>query len=402
MPPRAWHSGFRETVEDVDPSLHPSDLDGIDDEFDLFSQSPEDPSPSRTIQEEPNTAFSNSDQRCVAMFDVRFNFIIRSWQGLEVCRLRPRVFYRGDRPTKQITDAGTWMFVPHVDSPPSTSSRRRRRRRGYPSGSDSPDGSEERAESEVPTRDPTVDPDAPQNQVTQPNLPQPNVSGQQDLLRALRQLVTEKDDSDRADWNSAKGPRPGIKWKGGTAPSPPQWKHEKDDIRAYAKFCKKVDIWKLQASSYMSKKDMALALYISLQGELEQELEHLQVTEFYRDDGVDVLLQCLKQPLEQKLVYQKRRFLHEFEVLRRQTGETMRAHLNRFRRSQRCLQSVGINISHTFWRKLCFYNILTSGEPHQWLEEMAIHRRTKGTFFIQQFCKWIFISIIINYHFIHE
>ena len=60
MPPRAWHSGFRETVEDVDPSLHPSDLDGIDDEFDLFSQSPEDPSTSRTVQEEPKTAFSNS------------------------------------------------------------------------------------------------------------------------------------------------------------------------------------------------------------------------------------------------------------------------------------------------------------------------------------------------------
>ena len=219
MLPRAWHSGFRETVEDVDPSLHPSDLDGIDDEFDLFSQSPEDPSPSRTIQEEPNTAFSNSSTngvwRCLMCDSTSSYAVGRDWKCADCGH---GSFYRGDRPTKQITDAGTWMFVPHVDSPSSTSSRRRRRRRGYPSGSDSPDGSEERAESEVPTRDPTVDPDAPQNQVTQPNLPQPNVSGQQDLLRALRQLVTEKDDSDRADWNSAKGPRPGIKWKGGTAP----------------------------------------------------------------------------------------------------------------------------------------------------------------------------------------
>ena len=81
--------------------------------------------------------------------------------------------------------------------------------------------SDERAASEVPTQDPTVDPDAPRNQWTvQPNLPQPNVSGQQDLLRALRQLVTEKEDYDKAEWSSAKGPKPGIKWKGGAAPNP--------------------------------------------------------------------------------------------------------------------------------------------------------------------------------------
>ena len=105
---------------------------------------------------------------------------------------------------------------------------------------------------------------------------------------------------------------------------------------------------KLQASSYMSRKDMALTLYTSPQGELEQELEHLRVDEFYCDDGVDVLLQCFETTNQQKLVYQKGRFWHEFEVLKRQTGETMRAYLNRFRRSQRCLRSVGINISHTY------------------------------------------------------
>ena len=247
------------------------------------------------------------------------------------------------------------MFVPHAGSPSSTStsSRRRRRRRNQPAGNDSPSGpsdsvgSGEWAESENPTVDPVVDPSAPRTRSTNnfeaaASPVRQNVSGQQDLLNALRQLVTQRDDIENNDWSSAKGPRPGVKWKGGTAPSPPQWKYDKDDIRAYAKFVKKVDIWRLQASMYMSKKDMALALYTSLQGELEQELEHLQVEEFYRDDGVDVLLQCLKQPLEQKLVYQKRRFLHEFEVLRRQVGETMRTYINRFRRS------LGINIAHTY------------------------------------------------------
>ena len=351
MPPRAWHSGVREAHEQDTEPLQPSDMDGADELFDVSSEPPAPISPARSIQREPNTTnargSADSVWRCL-MCDSTLSYAVGlDWMCADCGH---GSFYRGDRPTKQITDAGTWMFVPHADPSPS-SSRRRRRRRGLAAGHDSPDGStvsDERAESEIPTQDPLVDPDTPLNLVAaqQPNVS--NVSGQQELLQALRQLVTEKDDNDRDEWSSAKGPKPGIKWKGGSAPNPPQWKYDKDDIRAYAKFCKKVDIWKLQASSYMSKKDMALSLYTSLQGELEQELEHLQVTEFYRDDGVDVLLQCLKQPLEQKLVYQKRRFLHEFETLRRQPGETMRAYLNRFRRSQRCLRSVGINISHTY------------------------------------------------------
>ena len=52
--------------------------------------------------------------------------------------------------------------------------------------------------------------------------------------------------------------------------------------------------------------------------------------------------------MEQKVVYQKRKFLHEFENLRRYAGETMRAYINRFRRSQRCLKSVGIDVSLTY------------------------------------------------------
>lgn len=228
------------------------------------------------------------------------------------------------------------MFVPHGEPSPNSSpssARRRRRRRvrngGGPSSSGSA-GSGERAESEVPTCDPCVDPEVVRLPEAREPPQQPaqlvnNPAGQQELLDVLRQLLTKKDSDDRSDWNSLKGPKPGTKWKGGAAPLPPTWKYDKDDIRAYSKFCKKVDIWKLQARSYMTGKEMALTLYTSLQGELEQELEHLEVSEFYKDDGVEVLLACLKQPMEQKLVYQKRRFLHEFEVLRRMTGETMRA-----------------------------------------------------------------------------
>ena len=98
----------------------------------------------------------------------------------------------------------------------------------------------------------------------------------------------------------------------------------------------------------MSKKEMALALYNSLQGEAEQELEHTPTEDFYTDDGVDKIVEALRSPMEQKIVYQKRKYLSKFENVRRYAGETMRSYVNRFRRTQRCLRSVGVDVSLTY------------------------------------------------------
>ena len=92
------------------------------------------------------------------------------------------------------------------------------------------------------------------------------------LLSALRKLVAKKDDD--SEWSAMSGPQRGVRWRGGAPPLPPTWRYDKDDLRAYTKFVKKVEIWKLQVAPYMSKKEMALSLYNSLQGEAEQELEH--------------------------------------------------------------------------------------------------------------------------------
>ena len=89
-------------------------------------------------------------------------------------------------------------------------------------------------------------------------------------------------------------------------------------------------------------------LYKSLTGEAEQELEHVPIEDLYTDSGIDTILNMLKSPMEQKMTYQKRKFLHEFENMRRYAGENMRAFINRFRRSQRNLKSVGIDISGTY------------------------------------------------------
>ena len=149
-------------------------------------------------------------------------------------------------------------------------------------------------------------------------------------------------------WNSRKGPEPGIKWKSGQYPAVPTWKYDSQDMRAFAKYKKKIAIWQLQMKAYATPKEQALLVYNSLTGEPEQELEHMAIEDFYVEDGVQRILQKLQRPFEQRVIYQKRRFLQDFEQIRRYQGETMRAYVLRFRRVQRSLTAVGVNLEATF------------------------------------------------------
>ena len=110
----------------------------------------------------------------------------------------------------------------------------------------------------------------------------------------------------------------------------------------------KIAIWQLQMKAYATPKEQALLVYNSLTGEPEQELEHMAIDDFYVEDGVQRILQKLQRPLEQRVIYQKRRFLQDFEQIRRYQGETMRAYVLRFRRVQRSLTAVGVNLEATF------------------------------------------------------
>ena len=74
----------------------------------------------------------------------------------------------------------------------------------------------------------------------------------------------------------------------------------------------------------------------------------MSIDELYTEDGIETIHNMLKNPMEQKLIYQKRRYRDEFENMRRFAGENMRAFVNRFRRSQRNLKSVGIDISGAY------------------------------------------------------
>ena len=57
---------------------------------------------------------------------------------------------------------------------------------------------------------------------------------------------------------------------------PPKWIYQQSDLRAFAKYERKVRTWELQAKSIMTAAEMGLALYTSLQGEAEA--EHLELS----------------------------------------------------------------------------------------------------------------------------
>ena len=181
-------------------------------------------------------------------------------------------------------------------------------------------------------------------------------------MNTFKQLVTKKNEDDALDWNSSKGPQLGTKWKSGQVPSPPVWRYDRDDLRAFHKFSKKVDIWKLQASAYAPAKELALILYTSLSGECEQELEHLPVESFYHAKGIDYLMQQLKGPMESKEVLQKRKFFQDFEAISRFPGEHLRQFAHRCPRLERSLRSVGIgHVRHRLTRRIRGCRWITSG-----------------------------------------
>ncbi|CAK9008588.1 unnamed protein product [Durusdinium trenchii] len=141
-------------------------------------------------------------------------------------------------------------------------------------------------------------------------------SDDSELLKVMKQLLEERknDKSSQSSWDTRKGPSPGIKWKGGTPPNPPKWNYSSSDLRAFSKF----------------------------EREAEAESEHMELSRVNDKNGVDYILSCLKGPLEQKVLYQKRALLANYEVVARTANETIRQYINRYKRIERDLQAVGI------------------------------------------------------------
>ena len=153
---------------------------------------------------------------------------------------------------------------------------------------------------------------------------------------------TKSGSSSRGRSCSRKGPERGIKWRGGAPLNPPLWKYDKDDLRAFQKWKRKISIRELQIQPFMQRKEAALLLYNSLTGDVESELEHVPIESVYANDGIDFIVRSLEKPMAQKAVYQKRSYLADYEAFGQYPAESLRSFANRYQRVERNLEAMGV------------------------------------------------------------
>ena len=329
------------------------------------------PTPSSPVE-------SQAVWRCAACDSEAFHWTADGWT-CSVCKSCQ--FYNVREATRRDTDAGVWFFVPRreagQDGEPSSDMPAGQNGREMPTGRPSTSGAfagfpspppssqgfghEEAVESELPTEDPVVDPDEPgtnrrrrNRRRAQSHYVEPASSPSGNLQASVNNLVQTlqgalkspaKPKSDEASWHSRMGPEKNVRYRTGAPPQPPAWRYNKDDLRSFVKWQRKLQVWKLQISSYMSSRDAALLLFTSLTGEAEEELEHCSLERINSKDGIEYIEEQLKVGLQTKAVYQKRKLMADYESLVRQPAESLRAFANRYRRAERALESVGVNVS---------------------------------------------------------
>ena len=95
---------------------------------------------------------------------------------------------------------------------------------------------------------------------------------------------------------------------------------------------------------YMTLREASLFLCTSLSGEAEEELEHADLDRTNSASGIDYIEGQLKLGLQTKTVYQKRKFMADYEAIVRQNSKSVRAFANRYRRAEKALGSVGVSV----------------------------------------------------------
>ena len=296
-------------------------------------------------------------------------------------------FYNTHNATRHETEDGVWLYMPHAaPSPagtrPPAPGGRRTPGRADPPGGDGPE-EQERGESESRTSDPLVDPvtlqplprrhrrrrqprpgkggpDPPQPGHPGPRAPRddpadPEGDAAADPIRSLADAISKairqgsapppKKNTSEASWNSRMGPTKGIRFRSGAPPNPPTWQYSREDVRAFYKWERKVQVWRLQISSWLPANEAAMMLYTSLRGEAEEETEHLEIEKINAANGLDYLMDSLRSGLQSKQVYQKRRLLADFEGIMRANNESVRTYINRYKRCERALLTVNITVA---------------------------------------------------------
>eukprot|EP00435_Cladocopium_sp_Y103_P033616 s577_g8.t1 len=252
-------------------------------------------------------------------------------------------FFDVTQPRRHATDEGCWVYVPKLNS-----EERKMMAPDGPPPPDVPPGFEQ-ADSESRTDDPVIDPDTGEVLTRRRrrrrgrNANQPDAVNRQDAVLQPDVLGLDGSQQNRIDsWCSRAGPQKGVRWRGGTPPAPPQWRNS-SDLRAFARWEKKIEVWALQIRAFMPLSDAALMLFTSLTGEAELETEHLDLKQVNSANGIKYLVDTLREPLQQKMLFQKRKLLSDYEHISRYPNESVRQFANRYVRVEKDLAAIGIS-----------------------------------------------------------
>ena len=97
-------------------------------------------------------------------------------------------------------------------------------------------------------------------------------------------------------------------------------------------------------SAYLPPNEAAMSLYVPLKGEAEEELEHGELSRINCSEGVNNILEMLRSALKTRVIYQKRKYLFDFEHVARYNAESIRSFCDRYHRIERSLIACKVDI----------------------------------------------------------
>ena len=100
----------------------------------------------------------------------------------------------------------------------------------------------------------------------------------------------------------------------------------------------------MQVASYLPANEAAMNLFVSLKGEAEEELENADLKKITAKEGIEFILSTLRSALKTRAIYQKQKYMHDYEHVSRFANEGVRAFCNRYHRVERALQACRIDI----------------------------------------------------------
>ena len=136
-----------------------------------------------------------------------------------------------------------------------------------------------------------------------------NAGWRDEMLKSMHGIHNKS--QQEKPWDITKGPAPGLKYRGGSPPSPPAWDAQKGDLQAFQRWERKLALWRRQIRSYLPPNEASMFLFVNLGGEAAEELEHCDLDKVDDPQGIEYILETIRAPLMVKGIYLKRKLLDD-------------------------------------------------------------------------------------------